>query len=180
MDAFEFLNIDKNCENGKPMTVSKMKEKLLNHTTSNPVDKESLDTFLSKGEKPSDINYTSVQKTVWLNKNPKDWCPSPNQIHNLYGRCVLTALLFSIPAYFPPKIDLDKFGYRVEGETIIFDLTSSLCKEKNVRMLLARLGNKGNKAEEKKSIEKRTHNQTNRSKKNNKKRKPNSPEKLID
>ena len=81
-----------------------MKEKLVNHTTANALDKERLDTFLSKGEKPSDIDYTLVQKTVWLNKNHKDWCPSPNQVHNLYGRCVLTALLFSIPEYFPPKV----------------------------------------------------------------------------
>ena len=39
-------------------------------------------------------------------------------------------LLFSIPEYFPPKVDLDKFGYSLEGETLNFDLTSSLCKEK--------------------------------------------------
>jgi hypothetical protein len=72
-----------------------------------------------------------------MNKNPKDWCPSEYQIHNMFGRCVLTIMLFSIPAFFPSKSDLANFGYVFENEIMSFNLVPSLRKEKNVNILLS-------------------------------------------
>ena len=134
---------------------------------------------MSKGKKPSELDYSYVQKKIWLNKNPRDWCPSPYQIHNLYGRIVLTTLLFSVTEYFPPMKDLEKFGYKLEGQTILFNLTTSNnVKEKNVRSLLAAIGKKGKINEEiQNGNKKRTSNITST---NSKKRLKNSPANLID
>ena len=63
-NAFDLLDISKNSENGKPMTVSLMKKKLLSHTISNVSDKQKLNEFSSEGEKPHKIEYSLVQKTV--------------------------------------------------------------------------------------------------------------------
>ena len=160
------------------MTVSMMKDQMLSHVNQNVLDKQRLDTFKSQGKKPSELEYTSVQKTIWLNKNPKDWCPSEYQIHNMYGRCVLTCILFSIPSYFPPKIDLVKFGYVLENEVISFNLIPSLGKEKNVRVLLSTICKKMSSSEQNENG-KRTQ-QSKKTKNRTKKTKPNSPEKLID
>ena len=172
IEAFEFIDLSMTLENGKPMTVPMMKEKLFSHILSNSADKERLDSFLSKGEKPHEINYSIVQKIVWLNKNPKDWCPSPYQVQNMYGRCLLTALLFSIPEYFPPKADLVKFGYKLDSGDITFNLTPSLDKEKNVHKLLSGQSKKNSKGGKRKVKQTQEINK--------KKRKPNLPENLID
>ena len=57
INAFDFLKIDKMNDKGKPMTVQKMKEKLLGYTAANASEKHRLDTFLSEGEKPSEVQY---------------------------------------------------------------------------------------------------------------------------
>ena len=134
---------------------------------------------MSKGQKPSELDYLNVQKIVWLNKNPRDWCPSPYQVNNLYGRIVLTTLLFSVTEYFPPKKDLEKFGYKLEGQNILFNLkTSNNEREKNVRSLLSGIGKKGKSNDKiKNGSKKRTINITSI---NSKKRRNYSPENLID
>ena len=178
--AFDLLNINrKTMENGKPMSVLSMKKKLLSHTESNVFDKQRLDTYLSKGELPHKLDYSFVQKCVWLNKNQKDWCPSLYQIKNIYGRSILTSLLFSIPDYFPPKTDLVKFGYNINFDQIAFNLKPSVKKLKNVRTLLsAQLRKKDNaKKVERKGKRTVAGKITNTG---GKKRKPNSPERLID
>ena len=174
--AFDFLDISKTEEGGKLMTIPKMKAKLLNQLELNLQDKQRLETYTSQGKKPSELEYSFVQTTIWLNKNPKDWCPSEYQIHNIFGRCVLTILLFSTPACFPPKVDLVKFGYNVEKE-IALNLAPSQGKEKNVALLLSSICRKLsrtaiNENKRKPDSEKKL--------KNAKKRKANSPEKLID
>ena len=134
---------------------------------------------MSKGKKPSELDFLNVQKKVWLNKNPRDWCPSPYQVLNLYGRIVLTSLLFSVTEYFPPRKDLEKFGYKLEGQNILVNLkTSNNEKEKNVRSLLAAIGKKRNINEEiQNGSKKRTSNITSN---NSTKRRKNVPETLID
>ena len=114
-----------------------IKDKLLSHLNLNVLDKQRLYTFTSQGKKPSELEYSYVQKTIWLNKNPKDCCPSEYQIHNMFGRCVLTIMLFSIPAFFPSKSDLENFGYVFANEIMSFNLIPSLRKEKNVNILLS-------------------------------------------
>ena len=155
-----------------------MKDKLLLHFAENPSEKQKLQKYMSKGKKPSELDYLNVQKNVWLNKNPRDWCPSPYQVHNLYGRIVLTSLLFSVTEYFPQIKDLEKFGYKLEGQNILFNLkTSDNEKEKNVRSLLAAIGKKGNINEEiQNTNKKRTSNITSN---NSKKRQKNLPENFI-
>ena len=155
-----------------------MKDKLLIHLNLNTLDKQRLDTFKSQGKKPSELEYSSVQSSIWLNKNPKDWCPSKYQIHNMFGRCVLTCMLFSIPEYFPPKNDLVKFGYVFKDDIFSFNLTPSLTKEKNVRILLSSISKKMSN-DDKNDNRKRTLN-LKKKKTMNKKKKPNSPVKLID
>ena len=58
------------------MTVPMMKDKLNKHLNINVVDKNRLDTFKTEGKHSSELEYSFVQKTIWMNKNPRDWCPS--------------------------------------------------------------------------------------------------------
>ena len=178
-NAFNFLSVEKTCANGKSLTVPKMKDKLLLYFVENPSEKQKLKKYMSKGKKPSELDFLNVQKKVWLNKNPRDWCPSSYQVLNLYGRIVLTCLLFSVTEYFPPRKDLEKFGYKLEGQNILFNLkTSNNEKEKNVRSLLAAIGKKRNINEEiQNGSKKRTSNITSN---NSTKRHKNSPENLIE
>ena len=71
--AFDLLNISKLTEDGKQMTVPMMKSKLLTNLNINQDNKEKLNDYLSQGKKTSELDYPFVQKTIWLNKNPKDW-----------------------------------------------------------------------------------------------------------
>ena len=135
--AFSILDIPTVGENDKDLLVPELKVKITSHLNVNPSEKSKLDSFISDGISPLDIEYACVQKTIWLNKNPRDWCPSLLQIKNMYGRCVLTGLLFSCPEYFPPKIDLTKFGYILQNGNISFDLSPSLTKEKSQRTVYA-------------------------------------------
>ena len=97
----------------------------------------------------------------------------------MYGRCVLTCMLFSTPAYFPPKNDLIKFGYVIENENMSFNLMPSLGKEKNVRILLSSICKKMLSNSDNNENGKRKQ-QAKKNKNRTKKTKPNSPEKLID
>ena len=175
--AFDLIEISKTEEGGKLMTVPKMKAKLLNHLELNLLDKQRLETYTSQGKKPSELDYSYIRKIIWLNKNPKDWCPSEYQIHNMFGRCVLTILLFSTPACFPSEEDLSNFGYIVENE-IALNLAPSQAKEKNVAILLSSICKK---------LSRTGHNENKRKPaaekskpKSAKKPKPNSPARLID
>ena len=106
-----------------------------------------------------------------------------HQIQNLYGRCVLTALLFCITDYFPPKDSLNKFGYTLQDDKVTFNLDSSHGKEKNVRVMLAGIIKKGNidKEIDIDGNKKRTLlDKGNKAKKISKRRKQNVAENLID
>ena len=134
--AFNALDISSKGDNGKDLLVQALKQKILTHLEQNEADKSRIETFTSGGQSPLENTYSSLQNTIWLNKNPRDWCPSLEQIKNMYGRCVLTGLLFSCPIYFPPKNALVKFGYYYLNGNISLNLSPSLIKEKNIRTVL--------------------------------------------
>ena len=134
--AFNTLNISTKGEDGKELLVPALKDKFSSHLDVNKSDKRQIDSLTSEGLSPLDLDYSCVQKMIWLNKNPRDWCPTIEQLDNLYGRCVLTGLLFSCPGYFPPRYDLNKFGYRLADGDLFHNLTPSLTKEKNPKTIL--------------------------------------------
>ena len=136
ISAYQLLNLDWKDSNGKDLLVKALRSSLVAHLVANPADRNKLDKNLSEGVSPADIDFKIVQKTLWLNKNPRDWCPNMMQMKNLYGRSVLTGLLFSCPESFPPKNELVKFGFKVESDVVCPNLSSSLTKEKNLRTVL--------------------------------------------
>ena len=71
-----------------------------------------------------------------MNKVPKYWPPSDFQIRNMFGRAVLSIMLFSIPTSFPEKSALYSFGYIVR-DRLTFNLKPTLNKEKSVHLLLS-------------------------------------------
>ena len=136
ISAYQLLNLDWKDSNGKDLLVTALRSSLVSHLIANPTDQNKVDKNLSEGVSPVDIDFKIVQKTLWLNKNPRDWCPNMMQMKNLYGRSVLTGLLFSCPESFPPKNELVKFGFKVESDFVCPNLSSSLTKEKNLRTVL--------------------------------------------
>ena len=136
IDVFEFLGLSR-FENGKCLNVSDMKVRLSKHFDSNEVDRAKLASFKKQGCQPSELEYAEVLSTIWLNKNPKFWPPSSYQISNLFGRVVVAIMLFSIPSRFPTKNDLLKFGYILTDNYLKFNLTPSIKKERNVKLMLS-------------------------------------------
>ena len=145
ISAFESLNISTKGEDGKELLVPALRDKLSSHLDLNLVDKKKIESLTSEGVNPLDLDYSVVQKQIWLHKNPREWCPTLEQIKNMYGRSVLTGLLFSCPVYFPVKCDLVKFGYCLDKDNLLHNLSPSSTKEKNPRniltMVMKRLGN---------------------------------------
>ena len=136
-NAFDFLEISSIDHNGKNLTVPMLKDKLIRHLECRSDDIEKLKTYRSKGVKMSELAYSHVRNIIWLHKTPKFWVPSVYQMDNIFGRAVLTILLFSIPECFPPVADLPKFGYVLSEAGLKLNLASSDKKERNARLLLA-------------------------------------------
>ena len=98
----------------------------------------------------------------------------------MYGRCVISCMLFSIPSYFPPKNDLGKFGYCLTNDSLSLNLSSTVDKGKTVRVLLTALCKEMSKSNEDNN-DKRSKKRTLKTNKgSSKKIKPNPSEKLID
>ena len=133
---FDFLNISKIGENDRVLTVPMLKSRLIKYLDENIGAKEKLKSFKSKGINVVDLDFDHVRHIIWQNKPPKFWPPSKLQIDNMFGRSVLTILLFSIPESFPPVHDLAKFGYSFINNELKHNLNPLVGKEKNARLLL--------------------------------------------
>jgi len=134
--VYDFLELSKVDEKGKSLTVKAMKSRLVNHLATNQFDKIRIDSYRSQGKKAKEVSYESVLHTIWLNKVPKYWPPSDFQIRNMFGRAVLSIMLFSIPTSFPEKSALNSFGYIVR-DGLTFNLKPTSNKEKSVHLLLS-------------------------------------------
>ena len=105
------------------------------------------------------VSLNSVQRTVFLKKpEAKDWCPSPFQIENMYGRALIACLVFSIPESLPSKTELVNFGYVFTDESsgvLKANLeTGSGCRTNVARKLVA-LNKRGINIESRKTCPKK-------------------------
>ena len=174
ISVYKFLGVSVTNKQGKQLTIPNLKQNLINHLGKSGGDKEKLASYKTEGKKLNELDYSFVKHIVWLNKDPKFWPPSENQIDNMFGRLVLTIMLFSIPSSFPPKSDLCKFGY-LQTDVLKFNLLPTVGKEKSVRLLLASVLRKS-----KQSQSTKRKNSTERSKTTSKKQKRALTVNLID